>query len=490
MADESFPAGAPRVARRLRAMDHPLYAGFTIATAGAALVAGSAAGLWIVTPSVAMACAAFVIGYERDATVRRFGVPPRKAFFHVPDGHTLSDRLSVLILVLLPWLVLYEAVEILGVPARTLTSVLPWDANVPLVPAFEAIYFLTYPFVIGAAFTKGNLREFAVSGWIATAAIILFYLIVPIIAPARPIPPTDALSRLLAWERTFDSPMTAFPAFHVVWACLAARCFARWWAWAFAALISVACVFTGMHAIVDIFAGVAAYGLVVRAPRVWRTLRRWSEAVAASWRDWRLGPVRVINHGLYAGAGALTGVPHSRDPHRPARGELRHRHSHHPRRRSVGAARRRLLWTAAPVRVLRRPPRRHRGVVISGISVGNPWLFLAALSVAAPFIQLLGRIRCLVQGCCHGRETDASIGIRYHHAHSRVVRAGLGGVPLHATQLYSILTALVTGAIEIRLWTLHAPLAFIAGVYLVLAGLTRLSRSTSEENRRRRWCGG
>ena len=110
---------------------------------------------------------------------------------------------------------------------------------------------------------------------------------------------------------------------------------------------------------------------------------------------------------------------------------------------------------------------------MAGVAHGNPWLFLAALSVAAPFIQLLGRIRCLVQGCCHGRETDASIGIRYHDEHSRVVRAGLGGVPVHATQLYSILAALVVGAIEIRLWTLHAPLAFITGVYLVLAGLTR-----------------
>jgi prolipoprotein diacylglyceryltransferase/protein-S-isoprenylcysteine O-methyltransferase Ste14 len=462
-----------RVSRGVYAlMDHPLYTGFTIAIGGASLIAGSAAGLWIVTPAVALACAAFVIGYERDATERRFGAG-RRAFFHVPNGTTLADRLSVLILVLLPWLVLYEAVEALGVPARTLTSVLPWDARVPLVPAFESIYFLTYPFVIGASFTKGNLREFAISGWIATAAIIFFYLIVPITAPARPIPPTDALSRLLAWERTFDSPMTAFPAFHVVWACLAARCYARRWAWTFASLIAVACVFTGMHTVADVVAGFAAYAIVVRAPRAWRLLQRWSEAVAASWRDWRLGPVRIINHGVYAGAGALVGV-------------LIVEILTGARVASfmiavviiLGAG----LWAQlveGSSGLLR--PFGYFGGLLGGIGAaatfgivrGDPWLFLAALSVAAPFIQLLGRIRCLVQGCCHGRETDASIGIRYHDEHSRVVRAGLGGVPVHATQLYSILAALVVGAIEIRLWTLHAPLAFITGVYLVLAGLTR-----------------
>ena len=467
-----------RVARGIYAvMDHPLYAGFTIAAAGVSLIAGSAAGLWIVTPAVALACAAFVIGYERDATVGRFGPAPRPAFFHVPAAEaaaaTLADRVSVLVLVLLPWLVLYEAVVALGMPARTLTSSFAWDARVPLVPSFEAIYFLTYPFVIAAVFAKRNLRPFAVSGWIATASIVFFYLVVPIAAPPRAIAANDFLSRLLAFERTHDSPMTACPAFHVVWVCLAARAFARWWAWAFAGLVAISCLLTGMHTIVDVAAGFAAYAIIVRAPMIWRALQRWSETVAGSWRDWRIGPIRIINHGIYAGAAALAGVlvleAFSGD-----------------RAVSFLIALMIILGAGVWAQVvegssgLLRPFGYFGGLLgglaaaaAAGLARGDAWLFIAALSVAAPFIQILGRIRCLVQGCCHGHATSDAIGIRYRDEHSRVVRAGLGGVPVHPTQLYSILAALVIGAVEIRLWTLGAPLALIAGMYLLLNGFAR-----------------
>jgi hypothetical protein len=427
-----------------------------------------------------MACAAFVIGYEREATLRHVGPAPHSAFFHLPAAEaaaaTLSDRISVLVLVLLPWLVLYEAVVALGVPAMRLTSSLAWDARVPLIPAFEAIYFLTYPFVIAApllAREKRDLRELAIYGWISTVAIIGFYLLVPIAAPARPIPATDFLSRLLEWERVHDSPMTACPAFHVVWSCLAARCFRRRLAWVFVLLVALSCLMTGMHTMVDVLAGFAAYAVIVRAGAVWRVLRWWCEKTADSWREWRIGPVRIINHGIYAGAGALVGVlilellTGDRAVSFTIAVSI-----------IAGAA----LWAQViegASGLLR--PFGYFGGLLGGIGAAaaggaahaDPWLFLGALSVAAPFIQLLGRIRCLVQGCCHGRETADAIGMRYRDERSRAVRAGLGGVPVHATQLYSILAALVIGAVEVRLWTLHAPLAFIAGVYLLLAGFSR-----------------
>jgi protein-S-isoprenylcysteine O-methyltransferase Ste14 len=475
-----FPP-ARRASRGVYAvMDHPLYAGFAILTAGVSLIAGSAAGLWIVTPAVALTCAAFVIGYEREATLRHVGPAPRPAFFHVPaatdEAPSLADRVSVLLLVLLPWLVLYEAVVALGVPARTLTSSLALDARVPLIQAFEAIYLLTYPFVIAApllARRKRDLRELAIYGWIATAAIIGFYLLVPIAAPVRPIPATDFLSRLLEWERIHDSPMTACPAFHVVWSCLAARCLRRRMAWAFVILVAVSCLTTGMHTILDVLAGFAAYAVIVRAGAIWWVLRRWCEKTAASWREWRIGPVRIINYGVYAGAAAFVGVLilESLTGDRAVSFTI-----------AVSIIAGAAIWAQlieGASGLLR--PFGYFGGLLGGIGAAaaagaahaDPWLFLAALSVAAPFIQLLGRIRCLVQGCCHGRETVDSIGMRYRDERSRVVRAGLRSVPLHPTQLYSILAALAVGAVEVRLWTLHVPLALIAGVYLFLAGLAR-----------------
>ena len=51
--------------------------------------------------------------------------------------------------------------------------------------------------------------------------------------------------------------------------------------------------------------------------------------------------------------------------------------------------------------------------------------------------------------------------------------ADLAGVPLHATPVYSMLTGFAIGALLLRLWIAHAPLAFIAGAYLMLSSLAR-----------------
>jgi prolipoprotein diacylglyceryltransferase len=86
----------------------------------------------------------------------------------------------------------------------------------------------------------------------------------------------------------------------------------------------------------------------------------------------------------------------------------------------------------------------------------------------------MGRLRCLVQGCCHGRETSAAIGIRYRHPRSRVCKlADFANVPIHATPLYSILWNGVTALVVVRLWTAHWALHLVGGVYLILNGLGR-----------------
>jgi hypothetical protein len=122
-------------------------------------------------------------------------------------------------------------------------------------------------------------------------------------------------------------------------------------------------------------------------------------------------------------------------------------------------------------------PYGYYGALIGAIATiaitGGGFLLLAAYAVAAPVIQAIGRLRCIVQGCCHGRPTDG-IGVRVTHPKSRIVKiANLGGIALHATAVYSILAGLVTGALLLRLWIVRAPLAFIAGAYLILSSLAR-----------------
>ncbi len=62
--------------------------------------------------------------------------------------------------------------------------------------------------------------------------------------------------------------------------------------------------------------------------------------------------------------------------------------------------------------------------------------------IAAPSIALglfIGRLGCLLAGCCWGRPTDLPWGISFNHPHSF---ASPLGTPLHPTQLYESLLSL------------------------------------------------
>src|SRR5438045_4043078 len=104
----AFPP--PRLVERgiYRYLSHPIYLGFVTACAGTSVLAGSRAGLWVVTPLAAAGCAALVLGYERHDLRRRFGALPRPLIRlpsggpGVPDGW---ERFSVYPLLFLPWLV-------------------------------------------------------------------------------------------------------------------------------------------------------------------------------------------------------------------------------------------------------------------------------------------------------------------------------------------------------------------------------------------------
>jgi prolipoprotein diacylglyceryltransferase len=107
-------------------------------------------------------------------------------------------------------------------------------------------------------------------------------------------------------------------------------------------------------------------------------------------------------------------------------------------------------------------------------------LVLAAAATMAPWVHATGRLRCLVQGCCHGRPiARAEFGIRVHEPHSRVCKLDdMTDVPIHPTQLYSILGSIVVGLLLARMWSLHAALPFIVGLHFVLMGLLRFTEET------------
>lgn len=470
-------------------VDDPIYTGAVLLFAGVAVGVESGAGIWIVAPIFGLTCAAFAIGYEHAATDERFGARPSPALLRLPEASDASpsaaDRLSIYILVFLPWLVAYEGVNLLGVPDDALRVATRWDDAVPVLGWTEPVYFLAYPLLLALPLfvrTRAELRRFALQGWIAIVSVTTVYLAFPTFIDAKPVPADAAFAPMLMWERAFDDPSTGFPAFHVVWTCIAAASYSRAWPalrwlwWTVAAAVAVSSVTTGMHVIADVVAAGVATSFILNANRMWRRVLRASERIAASWREWDLGAVRFMSHGIHAGAGALFGIA--------IVGTL-------AGGRELGAA---CIVAAATIAgaglwaqfiegspALLRPYGFYGGLIGAVVAIAllpligsDGWLVFGAYAVAAPVVQAFGRVRCLIQGCCHGRPAADTIGIRYSHPRSRVTRlSGLAGRPLHPTQVYSIVWSALTVVLLARLWVVAAPLSFIAGCFFIVNGLGR-----------------
>jgi prolipoprotein diacylglyceryltransferase len=231
-----------------------------------------------------------------------------------------------------------------------------------------------------------------------------------------------------------------------------------------------------MHSVADVVAGFAVFAAINRLDDLWARLLRLAEAVANSWRDWRVGGVRVINHGAYVGAAACAGLW--------LVGAL------------LGQERTVAIVTVACCGLLgagvwaqllesssglSRPFGYYGGIFGGCLGVlavqwwwGEGWMLLGAFAVASPLIQGVGRLRCLVQGCCHGRPCPDHLGIRYHQPLSRVCKmARWTGTPVYPTPLYSIIGNGLIFGLLLRLWFEGTDLGLVTGVYLILSACAR-----------------
>lgn len=478
-----------------RWVDNPIYTGFGLVVAGWAVATGSAAGLWLVTPVVALAMTGLVLGYERHDLGRRFGnaalEPSRLALPHSDGGRPgWNDRAAVFLRVLLPWLLIYFSVQALGRAPDVFVTTLPFERTWPVLPWTEAMYASTYLFIPLTPLliaTRRDLRDFAIRGLVATAVVTLCWLVVPVVADNRPFVPAGPMGRLLAFEQGNSHGVAAFPAFHVLWTLIAAEGWAanatttgrpawRWIGIGWAVAITFSTLTTAMHSVIEVAAALLLFLPIHRLDRTWSVIREATERLANSWQEWRLGPIRVINHGVYAAGAAGVGLVVAGTALGTGRS---------------GAA----IWVGFSVLIgagalaqwLEGSPKLLRpfgwyGGVIGGVFgavtaklTGVPVIpLVASFAIAAPWIQSLGRLRCLVQGCCHGGPTSASAGICYRHRRSRVTQlSDLAGRPIHATPLYSIAGNLVIAALLIRLRILGAPDSLILGGYLMASGVAR-----------------
>jgi protein-S-isoprenylcysteine O-methyltransferase Ste14/membrane-associated phospholipid phosphatase len=471
-------------------LKHPIYAGSVLACFGISVITRSSSGLWLVSPLFTIMIAAYLAGFENERTKILFGKQNYRTFLDLPVADNAmpssGEITSSYLLVFIPWIIIYETFILAGIPSDAIATNMPFEKNLPVWEFSEILYLLTYLFALMVPLvisTRERLRRFITDLWFAIIITGLFYFAFPFIVHQRDFLPHSVAGKIILFERSMDGETCALPSFHVIWAFIWARYLTErrkrfGWLWYIVAIsIAISCVMTGNHSVPDVIAGFLFYLIVRYRTEIWNLIRLLSERLANSWREWRWGAVRIINHGFYGGAAGFTGTFLAGCFIGPEKSftvfivmifVI------------IGAG----FWA----QIIEGSPKLLRpygyyggviGVLTASVLVSltfkiNFYILIASFAIAGPWIQVTGRLRCLVQGCCHGKPSDDKIGIRFTHPNSRVNKiSGLKGVPLHPTQLYSIACNLVSGLVLLRLYSLGMPAVFITGIYFILNGLGR-----------------
>jgi prolipoprotein diacylglyceryltransferase/protein-S-isoprenylcysteine O-methyltransferase Ste14 len=458
-----------------RLFRHPIYWGFGMLLVGVFILKGSASGLWLVTPITILGMMGLVWGYEKIDLKQRFPDSKITKVLDLPDNDpipaSLRDRLaSAFWVITLLALSNYIATTLIGntVPltGSPLNLYLLLD-NVYLA-MLGVLFIAVAPFLLR---NKDLLREWAHASILGLFLSLFLALVAPVAGVAY-LP--DAASA------TILPVFTAVPIFLILisFQKIVGQTRQRFLLLSLlAVLLSLMQLHQSRSALLHLTTSIGLFLLAANYKQVWFLLKNLAEKIANSWQEWVFGKIRVINHGFYVGAGTFLSIL------------------------LAGALSGKLYAWAILVfavigivsaalwaQIIEGSEKLKRPFGYYGSLVGIPfaclafwamgvhaWVIIAVVSVVMPWAQAIGRLRCLVNGCCHGGPVNnPDIGIRYFHVRSRVCGlSGLKGVLLHPTQLYAIIWLFFVGFILLALWINHFPASFIFGLYLILTGLGR-----------------
>ena len=453
-----------------RIFRHPIYWGFGILLIGFFILTGSASGLWLVTPSAILGMIAIVKGYEEIDLKERFPGQQLKTVFDLPEKNenrpTIGDRMTsllrvIIVLALSNYLLILFSENVPPLFGNPLTLFTGWlNSNF----IFLSVTFIVFtPFLLK---TNTQLREWAVSATMGISISTFIGLLYPAIG-ASYLPIAGLLFYSVPIYLIFVSLNSIFIQ-----------------------SVRLGVIFTFVVSIIAFFAlsvsrsaelhlatSTFIFLLSIQPLKIWVFLKNTSEKIANSWQEWTFGNIRIINHGIYPAAGAFFGILMA--------GILAGKEYAFALLvlsfiiTIFGA-----LWAQVieGSDKLKRPFGYYGGLV--GILFGSlvvwamgydVWVIIGVISVFMPWAQAMGRLRCLVNGCCHGRPVDNPlIGIRFFHPRSRVCTiSGLKGEYVHPTQLYSILWLFILGILLFALWQHKFSSPFIFGIYLILTSFGR-----------------
>jgi protein-S-isoprenylcysteine O-methyltransferase Ste14 len=460
-----------------RLFRHPIYWGFGILMVGFFILTGMTGGLWLVAPVTILGMIALVLGYERLDLNQRFPGQKLKTIFDLPEHNdTTPDigkrftSLFCLMVVLVVGNFLAEELTkgitpFSGSPLDILTGL-----QFPILTLCSGVLIIITPFIL----TRNDLlREWKISGIIGLSLSLFISLLLPTIGAQYLLTESSSASHGI-----FNLLTT--PLFLIFISAKVILKQSKPTGIIFGILtISASLIQLIFSRSAILHLGVSAFIFLIASnyERIWLFLKNLTEKIANSWKEWVFGKVRIINHGFYVGFGTFFGIILA--------GIL------------AGKAYAWAILVFAFVVIvfsalwaqivddsekLKRPYGYYGaliGIVFASLVVWmmgfKVWVIIGVISVVMPWVQAVGRMRCLINGCCHGAKIDnPKIGIRYFHHRSRVCWiSDLKGELLHPTQLYAILWLFFVGFVLLALWYNNFSAAFIFGLYLILTGLGR-----------------
>lgn len=453
-----------------RIFHHPIYWGFGILIVGYFILIGSASGLWLVAPLTILGMIALVLGHENIDLKKRFSNKSIKTVLDLPDKieetASFGDRISALF-----WIGV--SLLLANFLAIKLTGNTPALFGGPLVINYsienQYFYYLGVLFLIMTPFIlkrKDIIREWAVSGIIALGISVFMTVLYPSVA-AQYLPYEGSIIIIVPIYLLFISLKSIFRQSKLLGIF-------------FSLVVTVLMVFhLKFSPSAELSFGCAILIFMISSYyfQIWMFLRKGSEKIANSWKEWKFGKVRIINHGFYVGFGSFFGILLSGflagDEYAWA---------------ILLFAIIVIVFSALWAQIIEGSEKLKRpygyygalvGIIFASLAVWaigfNVWVIIGVISVSMPWVQAIGRLRCLINGCCHGKKVDnQNIGIRYFHHRSRVFNiSGLKGELLHPTPLYSIIWLFLIGFILLSLWNHHFSSPFIFGLYLILTGMGR-----------------
>src|SRR5262245_4285399 len=212
-----------------RLFTHPIYLGHALAVFGAAALASSSAGFWIVAPVAAVAPVALVLGYEGRAVRVGLGQRRNRALFSLPPGDetaaSLATKCAAIVLAWGVWAVDCAVLSRGTPPAGARELRFAFEFGLPLSSAWSWPYSLAYPFVALcplALRSNADVRRIIIGIWTASVAGFGAMLL----WPAKAALLAGDAGTLATLNRAFDADWLACPSFHVTWSLLASHLYA------------------------------------------------------------------------------------------------------------------------------------------------------------------------------------------------------------------------------------------------------------------------